>query len=221
MENIHGEMYSILIDRLAPNEEEKFKLFHAIETNVAVKQKAKWAQKWITNGTFVQKLVAFAFVEMVFFSGSFCAIFWIKSQGIMPGLTKSNDFISRDEALHGQFACCLYTEYIKEKLSDEEVHKMAAEAYECEKAFILESLPENLIGMNSELMSQYIRYAVDYLLIMLGHPELYGDKNPFDFMERISLTTKVNFFENLPTQYQRAGVKNNESMKLDLTAENF
>tara|TARA_Y100000991_G_C21961511_1_gene344718 strand:- start:514 stop:1491 length:978 start_codon:yes stop_codon:yes gene_type:complete len=220
MENIHSETYSLLIDTYIQDKKEKDRLFNAIETIPCVKRKAEWALKWIKDkdSSFATRLVAFAIVEGVFFSGSFCSIFWLKKRGLMPGLTFSNELISRDEGLHTDFAVLLYTKYIKNKLSEEKVHEIVSEAVTIEKEFITESLPCNLIGMNSELMKQYIEFVADRLLSQLNHNKLYNTKNPFDFMEMISLRGKTNFFEKRVSEYAMAGVgveKSNMVFNLD------
>ncbi len=196
MENIHSETYSLLIDTYIQNSQEKAKLFNAIETVPAVTKKAEWALKWISNNTasFATRLVAFACVEGIFFSGSFCAIFWLKKRGKMPGLTFSNELISRDEGLHCDFACLLYS-MLKNKHSQEEIHNIVSEAVAIEKEFICESLPVALIGMNAKLMSQYIEFVADRLIVALGFEKLFKVTNPFEWMEMISLQGKTNFFE--------------------------
>lgn len=205
MENIHSEMYSLLIDTYVKDGEEKNKLFKAIETVPCVKKKAEWALRWITKGSFAERLVAFAAVEGIFFSGSFCSIFWLKKRGIMPGLSFSNELISRDEGLHCDFACLLYS-HLKERLSQERIHEIIGNAVEIEKEFVVDALPVDLIGMNSRLMSQYIEFVADRLLVALGYSKLYRATNPFDFMELISLQGKTNFFEKRVGEYQKAGV---------------
>lgn len=205
MENIHSETYALLIDTYLKDAVEKNRLFHAIDTIPCVKKKAEWALKWIDNGTFAQRLVAFAAVEGIFFSGSFCSIFWLKKRGLMPGLTFSNELISRDEGLHCEFACLLYG-MLKHKLPQEEVTQIIADAVAIEKEFITEALPVNLIGMNAKLMSQYIEFVADRWLVELGCNKLYDATNPFDFMEMISLQGKTNFFEKRVGDYQKSGV---------------
>ncbi len=206
MENIHSETYSLLIDTYIKDPAEKDKLFHAIETLDCVKKKADWAFKWIGNGSFVERLIAFAAVEGIFFSGSFCSIFWLKKRGLMPGLTFSNELISRDEGLHCDFACHLYTQHIVNKLPKDRVRDIITDAVEIEKEFIIDALPVRLIGMNSELMKQYIEFVADRLLVELGCERVYNTSNPFDFMEMISLQGKTNFFEKRVAEYQKAGV---------------
>ena len=206
MENIHSLMYSLLIDTYIKDSGEKEKLFDAIHTLPVVKKKAEWALKWINNenASFAQLLVAFSVVEGIFFSGSFCAIFWLKKQGKMPGLTFANELISRDEAMHTEFATLLYSKLDK-KLDEHEVYEIVQSAVECENEFITESLSVSLLGMNCELMTQYIKYTADFLLGMLGVPKLYNVSLPFDFMEMQSLTGKTNFFEKRVGEYQKAG----------------
>jgi len=206
MENIHSETYSLLIDTYIKDQEEKTFLFNAMTTVPAVKKKAEWALKWMhADASFAQRLVAFSAVEGIFFSGSFCAIFWLKKRGLMPGLTFSNELISRDEGLHTDFACLLYKQLIR-PLSSEVVHQIIADAVVCEKQFITESLPVNLIGMNDKLMADYIEFVADRLLHALGHEKLYHTQNPFDWMEMISLQGKTNFFERRVGEYQKSGV---------------
>jgi ribonucleoside-diphosphate reductase beta chain len=219
IENIHSETYSLLIDTYIKDPVEKDKLFHAIDTVPCVGKKADWAMKWISNGTFMERLIAFAAVEGIFFSGSFCSIFWLKKRGLMPGLSFSNELISRDEGLHCDFACLLYTNYIKNKMPAEKVTQIIIDAVTIEKEFVSDALPVKLIGMNSDLMCQYIEFVADRLLVALGCPKYYNAANPFDFMEMISLQGKTNFFEKRVAEYQKAGVmgKNEENnvFKLD------
>lgn len=218
MENIHSETYSLLIDTYIKDPKEKDKLFNALETVPAVSKKAEWALKWIDNGSFTERLLAFAAVEGIFFSGSFCSIFWLKKRGLMPGLTFSNELISRDEGLHCDFACLLYVEHIKNKLPEETVVKIIADAVEIEKEFVVDALPVNLIGMNSKLMCQYIEFVADRLLLALGCKKKYNATNPFDFMEMISLQGKTNFFEKRVAEYQKSGVmseKDSNKFSLD------
>ncbi|WP_298297598.1 ribonucleoside-diphosphate reductase small subunit [Hydrotalea sp.] len=205
MENIHSETYALLIDTYIKNPEEKNRLFHAIDTVPAVKKKAEWALRWITNGSFAERLVAFAAVEGIFFSGSFCSIFWLKKRGLMPGLTFSNELISRDEGLHCEFACLLY-KMLQNKLSETQVKSIITDAVTIEKEFITEALPVDLIGMNAKLMQQYIEFVADRWLMELGYSKVYNAANPFDFMEMISLQGKTNFFEKRVGDYQKAGV---------------
>jgi len=205
MENIHSETYALLIDTYVKDPAEKDRLFHAIDTVPAVKKKAEWALRWIENGSFAERLVAFAAVEGIFFSGSFCSIFWLKKRGLMPGLTFSNELISRDEGLHCEFACLLYS-MLENKLSEEQVHTIIRDAVSYEKEFITEALPVGLIGMNAELMSQYIEFVADRWIGELGYRKIFNASNPFDFMEMISLQGKTNFFEKRVGDYQKSGV---------------
>lgn len=207
IENIHSEMYSVLIDTYIKDEKERDKLFNAIETIDAVKKKSEWALKWITlEDSFATRLVAFACVEGIFFSGSFCALFWLKKRGLLPGLTFSNELISRDEGLHCDFACLLYSMLEYTKLPQKKLHKLVEEAVEIEKEFICEALPVDLIGMNSKLMSQYIEFVADRLLSTLGYDKIWNSKNPFSFMDMISLEGKTNFFEKRVGEYTKANV---------------
>lgn len=205
MENIHSETYALLIDTYVKDPAEKDRLFHAIDTVPAVKKKAEWALRWIENGTFAERLVAFAAVEGIFFSGSFCSIFWLKKRGLMPGLTFSNELISRDEGLHCEFACLLYS-MLENKLSEAQVHQIIRDAVTYEKEFITEALPVGLIGMNADLMSQYIEFVADRWIAELGYTKIFNASNPFDFMEMISLQGKTNFFEKRVGDYQKSGV---------------
>ncbi len=211
IENIHSEVYSLLIDTYVKNPQKKDKLFRAIETMDCVKKKADWALRWIDKGSFQERLIAFAAVEGIFFSGSFCSIFWLKKRGLMPGLSSSNEFISRDEGMHCDFACLLYNKHIVNKLPVEQIHTIIQDSVDIEKEFITESLPVKLIGMNSELMKQYIEFVADRLLVILNCPKLYQASNPFDFMELISLEGKTNFFEKRVSEYQKAGVVGNSN----------
>lgn len=206
MENIHSETYSLLIDTYIKDPKEKDKLFNALTTLDCVKKKGEWALKWINSPNFTERLVAFCAVEGIFFSGSFCSIFWLKKRGLMPGLSFSNELISRDEALHCEFACLLYNNHIKNKLSQERVYQIITDAVKIEQEFVTDALPVNLIGMNAKLMSQYIEYVADVWLQELGCPKYYGTQNPFDFMELISLQNKTNFFEKKVAEYQKPGV---------------
>lgn len=220
VENIHSETYSLLIDTLIKDQTEKDHLFNAIETLDCVKKKASWALRWIDNGSFAERLVAFAAVEGIFFSGSFCSLFWLKKRGIMPGLTFSNELISRDEGLHCDFACLLYTKHLKNQLSKEQVREIIMDAVAIEKEFVTDALPVKLIGMNADLMQQYIEFVADRLLVELGNEKVYNASNPFDFMEMISLQGKTNFFEKRVGEYQKAGVKNSgEGQVFDLNAD--
>lgn len=205
-ENIHSETYSLLIDTYVKDPIEKDELFRAIETEPTIKCKAEWALKWINNeNSFAERLVAFAVVEGVFFSGSFCAIYWLKKRGKMPGLTYSNELISTDEALHTEFACLLYSS-LKHKLTQATIEVIVRDAVVIEQEFVCSALPLDLIGMNAVLMSQYIEYVADRLTVMLGYKKIYNTKNPFEWMEAISLHGKVNFFEKRNKDYQKAGV---------------
>lgn len=208
MENIHSETYSLLIDTYIKDAAEKKYLFNAIETVPCVQKKAEWALKWINDGSFAERLIAFAAVEGIFFSGSFCSIFWLKKRGLMPGLSFSNELISRDEGLHCDFACLLYG-MLENKLSKERVKDIIVDAVENEHEFVTDALPVSLIGMNSKLMCQYIEFVADRLLVALGNDKIYNATNPFDFMETISLQGKTNFFEKRVAEYQKAGVMNN------------
>lgn len=210
MEGIHAETYSLLIDKYIIDSDKKQKLFSGIDTIPCVGKKAQWAMKWITNednDPFAKRLIAFAMVEGIFFSGSFCAIYWLKQRGLMPGLTISNELISRDEGMHCDFACMLY-EMLNNKLDETTVHSMFKEALDIEKEFIIESLPCKLIGMNCKLMSQYLEFVADRLLLQLGYSKIYKVQNPFPFMEAINLQGKTNFFEHRVSQYQKAKVDN-------------
>ena len=211
IENIHSETYSLLIDTYVKDPVEKDKLFNAIETMDCVKKKADWALRWIDQGSFQERLIAFAAVEGIFFSGSFCSIFWLKKRGLMPGLTFSNELISRDEGLHCDFACLLYQNHVVNKLPEDTVIGIIKDAVAIEKEFVTDALPVNLIGMNAELMCQYIEFVADRLINELIGKKIYHASNPFDFMEMISLQGKTNFFEKRVGDYQKAGVmKGNE-----------
>lgn len=206
IENIHSETYSLLIDTYVKDPKEKDKLFHAIETMPPIKKKADWALRWIGQGNFQERLIAFAAVEGIFFSGSFCSIFWLKKRGLMPGLTFSNELISRDEGLHCDFACHIYTKHVVNKLPKERIIEIIKDAVEIEKEFVTDALPVKLIGMNAEQMRQYIEFVADRLLNELIGQKIYNATNPFDFMEMISLRGKTNFFEKRVAEYQKAGV---------------
>jgi ribonucleoside-diphosphate reductase beta chain len=210
IENIHSEMYSLLIDTYIKDDAEKDHLFRAIDTLSCVTKKAEWALRWIDKGNFAQRLVAFAAVEGIFFSGSFCSIFWLKKRGLMPGLAFSNELISRDEGLHCDFACLLYTKHLVQMLPKEEVQKIITDAVEIEKEFVSDSLPVDLIGMNAKLMTQYIEFVADRLLMELGNPKVYHVNNPFDFMDMINLQGKTNFFEKRVGEYQKPGLTSTE-----------
>ena len=202
MENIHSETYSILIETYIKNKEEKHKLFNAIENFPCIKKKSDWAQKWIhdNRSSFATRLVAFACVEGIFFSGAFCSIYWLKKRGLMPGLTFSNELISRDEALHCEFAILLYSKLLK-KIDKGRIHEIIKEAVEIETEFICDALPCKLIGMNSTLMTQYIKFVADRLSVQLGYPKIYNVTNCFDWMELISLEGKTNMFERKISEY--------------------
>ncbi|AUC75090.1 ribonucleotide-diphosphate reductase subunit beta [Olleya sp. Bg11-27] len=210
MENIHSETYSLLIDTYVKDEKEKNGLFNAIETFPAIKKKADWALKWIDSPSFAERLIAFAAVEGIFFSGSFCSIFWLKKRGIMPGLTFSNELISRDEGMHCDFAVHLHENHLVNKVPKERIKEIIIDALNIEREFITESLPVSLIGMNANLMTQYLEFVTDSLLDDLGCDKVYNTANPFDFMEMISLQGKTNFFEKRVGDYQKAGVMNKE-----------
>ena len=206
IENVHSEMYSLLLDTYINNEEEKDRMFRAIYTVPSVKRKAEWTMKWInSNNRFAERMVAVAAVEGIFFSGSFCSIFWLKKRGLMPGLTFSNELISRDEGLHTDFPVLL-NKYLENKLETETVHEIISDAVSIEKEFILESLPCDLIGMNSRMMSQYIEFVADRLVAQFGYPKIYDTPNPFDWMDLISVPQKTNFFESRVSSYSLANV---------------
>ena len=209
MENIHSETYSLLIDTYIKDPTEKTRLLTSIETVPCIQEKANWALRWIKqhDRTFAERLVAFAAIEGIFFSGSFCSIYWLKKRGLMPGLTFSNELISRDEGLHTDFACLLYG-LLDRKLPQERVYEIICDAVKIEKGFICDSLPVDLIGMNSVLMSQYIEFCADRLMVALGCDKFYKATNPFPWMEMISLQGKTNFFEKRVGDYQKAGVMN-------------
>jgi ribonucleoside-diphosphate reductase beta chain len=218
IENIHSETYSLLIDTYIKDNKEKDYLFNAIDTIPCVKKKAEWALRWIDEGSYAERLIAFAAVEGIFFSGSFCSIFWLKKRGLMPGLSFSNELISRDEGLHCDFACLLYNNHLVEKLSKETVTKIITDAVEIEKEFVTDAIPVKLIGMNADLMQQYIEFVADRLLDELDCDKVYNATNPFDFMDMISIQGKTNFFEKRVAEYQKAGVLNsgeNQSFSLD------
>jgi len=208
MENIHSETYSLLIDTYIQDPAEKDMLFRAIETIPAVKKKAEWALKWISSPNFQERLIAFAAVEGIFFSGSFCSIFWLKKRGLMPGLSFSNELISRDEGIHCDFAVMLHNNHLANRVSEERIKEIITSALEIEKEFITESLPVRLIGMNADLMKQYLEFVADRLLVDLGCSRVYNSENPFDFMANISLQGKTNFFEKRVGEYQKSGVMN-------------
>jgi ribonucleoside-diphosphate reductase subunit M2 len=221
IENIHSEMYSLLIDTYIKDPAEREHLFNAVETVPAVRRKADWALNWISsdNASYAERIIAYASVEGIFFSGSFAAIFWLKKRGLMPGLTFSNELISRDEGLHTDFACLMFN-HLVHKPSEERVKEIVCEAVTIEIQFLTEALPCNLIGMNCDLMSVYIQYVADRLLVELGCSKVYKVENPFDFMENISLDGKTNFFEKRVGDYQKAGVMSNkEDNKFTLDAD--
>ena len=206
IENIHAEMYSLLIDSYIKEPKEKDFLFHALQNLPCVAKKGEWALRWIENApSFAHRLIAFAAVEGIFFSGSFCSIYWLKKRGLMPGLTFSNELISRDEGLHCDFACLLYS-MMENKLDPQEVRDIITEAVEFEKEFVTDALPVSLIGMNADMMSQYIEFVADRLLMSLGVSKVYGTPNPFSWMDMISIQGKTNFFEKRVGDYQKAGV---------------
>jgi ribonucleoside-diphosphate reductase beta chain len=207
MENVHSETYSLLIDTYIKDSAEKDRLFHAIDNFPSIMKKAEWALKWINSESFAERLIAFAAVEGIFFSGSFCSIFWLKKRGLMPGLTFSNELISRDEGLHCQFATLLHNRYIQNKVSAERIQEIIVSAVDIEREFITESLPVSLIGMNSRLMEQYIEYVADFWMSALGCQKVYNVENPFDFMDMISLQGKTNFFEKRVAEYQKVSDK--------------
>ncbi len=213
MENIHSETYSLLIDTYVKDEEEKDALFNAIDRFPAIMEKARWALKWIESPSFSERLIAFAAVEGIFFSGAFCSIFWLKKRGLMPGLTFSNELISRDEGVHCDFAVHLHNNHLIKKVSPKRIREILVNALDIERLFITESLPVSLIGMNSKLMTQYLEFVTDRLLVELGCEKEYNSSNPFDFMDMISLQGKTNFFEKRVSEYQKAGVLNKEKEK--------
>jgi ribonucleoside-diphosphate reductase beta chain len=219
MENIHSETYSLLIDTYITDPAEKMHLFRAVDTIPAVAKKAEWALRWINNSTFQERLIAFAAVEGIFFSGSFCSIFWLKKRGLMPGLSFSNELISRDEGSHTDFAVHLHNNHIVDKVSEERIKEIILSALEIEKEFIIEALPVKLIGMNSDLMKQYLEFVSDRLLSELGCAKVFNSTNPFDFMVNIALNGKTNFFEKRVGEYQKAGVKSGGDAGFSLDAD--
>ena len=221
MENIHSETYSLLIDTYIKNAKEKDYLFNAIEHLDCVQKKANWALRWIDKGSFAERLIAFAAVEGIFFSGSFCSIFWLKKRGLMPGLSFSNELISRDEGMHCDFACLLYNDHVVNKLSDDTVRAIITDAVEIEKEFVSDALPVNLIGMNAELMCQYIEFVADRLLSALNLPKVYKVENPFPWMDLISLQGKTNFFEKRVGDYQKSGVMTDRDKQVFTLDEDF
>ena len=221
MENIHSETYSLLIDTYVKDEAEKDELFNALEVFPAIKKKAEWALKWIESDSFAERLIAFAAVEGIFFSGAFCSIYWLKKRGLMPGLTFSNELISRDEGVHCDFAVHLHNHHLVNKVPKARIKEIIIDALNIEREFITESLPVSLIGMNAVLMTQYLEFVADRLLVELGCEREYNTSNPFDFMDMISLQGKTNFFEKKVAEYQKAGVMNtdNEAQKITFDAD--
>lgn len=223
MENIHSETYSLLIDTYVKDEKEKDLLFNAIENFPAIKKKAEWALKWIESPSFAERLIAFAAVEGIFFSGAFCSIFWLKKRGLMPGLTFSNELISRDEGMHCDYAVHLHNNHLVNKVPKARITEILVDALNIEREFITESLPVSLIGMNSKLMTQYLEFVTDRLLVELECDKVYNSTNPFDFMDMISLQGKTNFFEKRVAEYQKAGVmnkdKDDDSQKISFDAD--
>ena len=219
MENIHSETYSLLIDTYVKDEVEKDKLFNAIENFPAIKKKADWALRWIESDSFAERLIAFAAVEGIFFSGAFCSIFWLKKRGLLPGLTFSNELISRDEGMHCDFAVHLHNEHVVNKVPKERIREIIVDALNIEREFITESLPVSLIGMNAKLMTQYLEFVTDRLLGEFDCEKEYNSTNPFDFMEMISLEGKTNFFEKRVSEYQKAGVKSGGTGSISFDAD--
>ncbi|CAF24073.1 ribonucleoside-diphosphate reductase small subunit [Candidatus Protochlamydia amoebophila] len=220
MENIHSEAYSLLIDTYIKDPTDKNRLFKALETIPCISNKADWALRWISQGSFSERLVAFAAVEGIFFSGSFCSIFWLKKRGLMPGLSFANELISRDEGLHCDFACLLYSQ-LNNKLPLETLQAIISHAVAIEKEFVQDALPVRLIGMNATLMCQYIEFVADRLLVALGSPKLYNVDNPFDFMDLISMPGKTNFFERRVSEYQKSGVMSTKENHVFTIHEDF
>ena len=221
MENIHSETYSLLIDTYVKDETEKSDLFNALDVFPAIRKKADWALKWIESDSFAERLIAFAAVEGIFFSGAFCSIYWLKKRGLMPGLTFSNELISRDEGVHCDFAVHLHNHHLVNKVPKERIRSIIVDALNIEREFITESLPVSLIGMNAGLMTQYLEFVADRLLVELGCDREYNVSNPFDFMDMISLQGKTNFFEKKVAEYQKSGVKVSEgdSQKISFDAD--
>lgn len=217
MENIHSETYSLLIDTYVKDEAEKEELFNALEIFPAIKKKADWALKWIESDSFAERLIAFAAVEGIFFSGAFCSIYWLKKRGLMPGLTFSNELISRDEGVHCDFAVHLHNHHLVNKVPKTRIRAIIVDALKIEREFITESLPVSLIGMNAGLMTQYLEFVADRLLVELGCDREYNTSNPFDFMDMISLQGKTNFFEKKVAEYQKAGVMNTDTEAQKIT----
>jgi ribonucleoside-diphosphate reductase beta chain len=217
MENIHSETYSLLIDTYVKDETERDELFNALEIFPAIKKKADWALKWIESDSFAERLIAFAAVEGIFFSGAFCSIYWLKKRGLMPGLTFSNELISRDEGVHCDFAVHLHNHHLVNKVPKTRIREIIVDALKIEREFITESLPVSLIGMNAGLMTQYLEFVADRLLVELGCDREYNTSNPFDFMDMISLQGKTNFFEKKVAEYQKSGVMNTDSQAQKIT----
>ena len=218
MENIHSETYSLLIDTYVKDEKEKDQLFHALDVFPAIQKKANWALKWIGSDSFAERLIAFAAVEGIFFSGAFCSIFWLKKRGLMPGLTFSNELISRDEGMHCDYAVHLHNHHLINKVPKARIREILVDALNIERTFITESLPASLIGMNAKLMTQYLEFVTDRLLVELQCEKEYNVSNPFDFMDMISLQGKTNFFEKRVSEYQKAGVLNKDQ---DVNSQNI
>ena len=217
MENIHSETYSLLIDTYVKDEAEKNDLFNALDVFPAIKKKADWALKWIDSDSFAERLIAFAAVEGIFFSGAFCSIYWLKKRGLMPGFTFSNELISRDEGVHCDFAVHLHNHHLVNKVPKSRIREIIVDALNIEREFITESLPVSLIGMNAALMTQYLEFVADRLLVELGCDREYNTSNPFDFMDMISLQGKTNFFEKKVAEYQKSGVMNTDSQAQKIT----
>lgn len=222
IENIHSEVYSLLIDKYVDDPDEKNSLFNAIQEIPCIQKKAEWAMKWMNQerSSFHERLIAFSVVEGIFFSGSFCAIYWLKQRGFMPGLTFSNELISRDEGLHTDFAVLLYS-HLNKRLNKEKIYEIVREAVSIEKEFIIDSIPCALIGMNSELMSKYIEFVADRLITQLGYPKLYNKTNPFEFMNLISMENKTNFFEKRVSEYSKANISTNSTTSTTSKVVNF
>ncbi len=219
MENVHSETYSLLIDTYIKDDKQKDKLFKAIENFPAIKKKADWALNWIESDSFAERLIAFVAVEGIFFSGSFCSIFWLKKRGLLAGLTFSNELISRDETLHQDYAIHLHENHLVNKVPKSRIREILLSALNVEREFITESLPASLIGMNDKLMAQYLEFVTDRLLLQLGCNKEFGTKNPFDFMEMISLEGKTNFFEKRVGEYQKAGFAADGDNEMSFDAE--
>jgi len=219
MENIHSEMYSLLIDTYVKDPVEQHKYFNAVEEISCVKKKAVWALDWIHSASFAERLIAFAAVEGIFFSGSFCSIFWLKKRGLLPGLSFSNELISRDEGLHCDFACHLHNNHVVNKVSKERIREIISLALDIEKEFITDSLPVDLIGMNCDLMKQYLEFVADRLLVDLKCEKIWNTQNPFDFMQNIALQNKTNFFEKRVAEYAKANVGKKSNTELSFDAE--